>query len=1023
MLVFGLLIVGVTCHQVHGAFVDDEFIRTASFYDEASSIAPLPHVRWKALLQESEETVASKASAIAGLARERGGGFLEKDEKKGDGDDTERHEEGKDVPNQSSLNEMMTDEKRRTKRKRSAKHRKKQESTSRAKCEFDFASSARVALRAAKAVAEKLMRPVSIAIVDHAGSLAAFERMDGSPGASVDLAVRKATTSSLAWTPSKAVGEVTKPGARLYMLDIGNGGLAIGGGGHPFIYRGKVVGAIGVSGFSEEADVAAAAAGKTAFEKVACKGLPPNVSPAHVKAAFEAALLSTFDDECAVKNGDLGHCAVSVAIVDNAGHLLVFGRMDGAWLASVDMAMKKAKAAIQFCSMARQGGTGVIGMNAQPGAPMYQVDATTNGGLLLSKGGGVFEGSDGRCIGAIGVAGGHVDADQFVADAGVAAVNDGLNARGRLANRMIGSRLKLGMTAVQVTESCVEHFGGSVSTAVTDPGGNLVYFYRSEETNFFYSDYAVKKANTAVKFNMPTERVGELSDPEKLRDLGLNESLGLFLVELSNGGLVTFTGGQPVQDAFGRVSLGIGIAGGENNVDLICAHAAAKKLQDSVREVQIVEEKGFLALGRSMDAPSVVSPPEVTTTQMVRPNVLPPIPSAVSGVGDGNAIVMTVEAAEMMIEAARIWRAADWREDGRLPENYCVVDRFGDIVSFVKQDGAWRGFTEISCQLALSALMFNMTTEVLGNLVYVRGNGDREGNSIGQVEHTHNYVSRSEIISVNAFPSASRPSGLVAFAGGAPARIGGTLVGAIGVAGTSLPDTGAASEAGAHAAGSPPKIPQRTSSTANTAAANATTATTTTTITTTTTTTNTTTTTTSTSTSTSTTTTTASSTTAVKSTAVLMSDGAVIAPQSSVSLGGQAAAMQVSAATVAPAVAATTAPVFPRDVRPVAAAARTGAARVMPASPLTPSAGAVAAVAARVVPDVVRSIVEVATTPAAAAVSASTASLTTSVAPASMLEARRANTEAALREGTRFQRHRAKHHRKKKHRRDKRTLP
>jgi uncharacterized protein GlcG (DUF336 family) len=40
--------------------------------------------------------------------------------------------------------------------------------------------------------------------------------------------------------------------------------------------------------------------------------------------------------------------AVSVAVLDAAGHLKAFSRMDGAWLGSADVAIRKARTSVLF---------------------------------------------------------------------------------------------------------------------------------------------------------------------------------------------------------------------------------------------------------------------------------------------------------------------------------------------------------------------------------------------------------------------------------------------------------------------------------------------------------------------------------------------------------------------------------------------------------------------------------------------------------------------------------------------------
>ena len=88
------------------------------------------------------------------------------------------------------------------------------------------------------------VRPLSIAVVDEAGVLLAFARMDGARGYTVDLALQKARSSALVGVAS---GLLAKAGAA--------GG---GAGGLPVVHDGQCVGAVGVSGTSEAEDVAVA---------------------------------------------------------------------------------------------------------------------------------------------------------------------------------------------------------------------------------------------------------------------------------------------------------------------------------------------------------------------------------------------------------------------------------------------------------------------------------------------------------------------------------------------------------------------------------------------------------------------------------------------------------------------------------------------------------------------------------------------------------------------------------------------
>ncbi|MFM1919196.1 MAG: hypothetical protein RLZZ303_830 [Candidatus Hydrogenedentota bacterium] len=107
---------------------------------------------------------------------------------------------------------------------------------------------------------------------------------------------------------------------------------------------------------------------------------------------------------------------MDIAIVDAGGNLKAFMRMDGAWLGSIDISIKKAKTA-RFFDMP----TGAIGELSQPGGPLYGIEHS-NDGLITFPGGVPLKNADGVIIGAIGVSGSTVENDHTVAEAGAAAL-------------------------------------------------------------------------------------------------------------------------------------------------------------------------------------------------------------------------------------------------------------------------------------------------------------------------------------------------------------------------------------------------------------------------------------------------------------------------------------------------------------------------------------------------------------------------------------------------------------------------
>jgi uncharacterized protein GlcG (DUF336 family) len=90
--------------------------------------------------------------------------------------------------------------------------------------------------------------------------------------------------------------------------------------------------------------------------------------------------------------------------------------MDGAWLGSLDISIKKAKTARYFDM-----NTGVIGELSQPGQPLFNIEHS-NDGLITFPGGMPIKNAEGDVIGAIGVSGSSVENDHTVAEAGVSAI-------------------------------------------------------------------------------------------------------------------------------------------------------------------------------------------------------------------------------------------------------------------------------------------------------------------------------------------------------------------------------------------------------------------------------------------------------------------------------------------------------------------------------------------------------------------------------------------------------------------------
>jgi glc operon protein GlcG len=103
---------------------------------------------------------------------------------------------------------------------------------------------------------------------------------------------------------------------------------------------------------------------------------------------------------------------VSIAIVDAGGHLLAFQRMDGAHLASPEVATDKARSSAlfrrptsAFAEAVAGGSSAILGL---PGA--------------VPLGGGVPIEVDGQVLGAVGVSGVTAEQDAIIAQAGIDAL-------------------------------------------------------------------------------------------------------------------------------------------------------------------------------------------------------------------------------------------------------------------------------------------------------------------------------------------------------------------------------------------------------------------------------------------------------------------------------------------------------------------------------------------------------------------------------------------------------------------------
>jgi glc operon protein GlcG len=131
-------------------------------------------------------------------------------------------------------------------------------------------------------------------------------------------------------------------------------------------------------------------------------GLP--ISLAQAQAVVQAAV-----EEAWKRNWKM-----NIAVTDSGGNLVAFQRMDGAMLASIEIAKHKARAAVTFRRATKVFEDGVQLMHLNY---LLAFD-----GIIASRG-GIPLIDQGRIIGAIGCSGGTDSQDEVVSEAGAAVIN------------------------------------------------------------------------------------------------------------------------------------------------------------------------------------------------------------------------------------------------------------------------------------------------------------------------------------------------------------------------------------------------------------------------------------------------------------------------------------------------------------------------------------------------------------------------------------------------------------------------
>jgi uncharacterized protein GlcG (DUF336 family) len=112
--------------------------------------------------------------------------------------------------------------------------------------------------------------------------------------------------------------------------------------------------------------------------------------------------------------------------------------------------------------------------------------------------------------------------------------------------------LKEAQTIVELAQVHAERIGVPMNIAVVDGGGHLLAFARMDRSILGSIDIALKKAKTSILFNGPSEGLWDYCKPGGPAPT----------TESTNGGLIPFAGGVPIQGADGSLAGAIGVSGG-----------------------------------------------------------------------------------------------------------------------------------------------------------------------------------------------------------------------------------------------------------------------------------------------------------------------------------------------------------------------------------------------------------------------------------------------------------------------------
>ena len=251
-----------------------------------------------------------------------------------------------------------------------------------------------------------------------------------------------------------------------------------------------------------------------------------------------------------------------ITVMDMDGNIVLFHRMEGSLLASMDISQNKA-----FTAVALKMPSSTVKELAAEGAELQAI-AVRGAGKIVQFGGGLpIYDADGKQIGGIGVSGGSVAEDTACAQAGL----DAYEAMEVMEPASGGALLDLAMKMAEAAEEKAIEIDVPMVISVCDMGGNLVLLHRMETSLLASLEISPNKAFTAVALKMPSATVKDLAiEGAELQGIAVQHA----------GRIVEFGGGLPIYDKDGKQIGGMGVSGGSVAEDTSCVEAGIAVSQE-----------------------------------------------------------------------------------------------------------------------------------------------------------------------------------------------------------------------------------------------------------------------------------------------------------------------------------------------------------------------------------------------------------------------------------------------------------